>query len=128
MEPVVRGGRVIMAQATPSPTATWYDTGRRTERQAAPTGGQQKPACPEVSVVESQPLRSKQTDSALSPQQGLSPLERIADLLENLPTMAYVVLTRRLFFTASDLPTGESRPWAVLKTVILFIALYGCVA
>jgi hypothetical protein len=34
---VVRGGRVVKAQPTPSPTSTSTDTGRRTERQAAPT-------------------------------------------------------------------------------------------
>jgi hypothetical protein len=43
---VVRGGRVVKAQASPSPASTSSDTGRRTERQAAPTGGQRKPACP----------------------------------------------------------------------------------
>jgi hypothetical protein len=45
---VVRGGRVVMDQATPSPAFTSIDTGRRTERQAAPTDCQLKPACREV--------------------------------------------------------------------------------
>jgi hypothetical protein len=54
---VVRGGRVVKAQATPSPAFTSSDTGRLTEWQAAPTGSQRKPACLEVSVVESQPPR-----------------------------------------------------------------------
>jgi hypothetical protein len=52
----------------------------------------------------------------------VSPVEGIADLLENLPTKAYVEMTRRIFSTASFLPTGEACPRAVLKTVILFIA------
>jgi hypothetical protein len=64
---VVQGGRVVKPQASPSPTSTSSDTGRRTERQAAPTSGQRKPACPEVSAVESQSPRSKQTDSAPFP-------------------------------------------------------------
>jgi hypothetical protein len=125
---VVRDGRVVKAQATPSITSTSSDIGRRTERQAAPTGGQRKPACPEVSVVESQPPRSKQTDSTPSPPQGQSPLQEIADLLENLPTKACVELTRRLLSASSSLPTGEARPRAVIRTVILFIAEYGCAA
>jgi hypothetical protein len=125
---VVRGGRVVKDQATPSPTSNSSDTGRRTERQAAPIGGQCKPACPEVSVVVSQPPRSKQTDSAPSPPQGQSPLEGIADLLENLPTKTRVELTRRLLSAVSSLPTGEAPPRAVLKTVILFTAEYGCAA
>jgi hypothetical protein len=125
---VVRGGRVVKAQATPSPASNSSDTGRRTERQAAPTGGQRKPACPEVSVVESQPPCSKQTDSTPSSPLGQSPLEGITDLLENLTTKACVWLTRRLVSAASSLPAGEARPRAVLKTVILFIAEYGCAA
>jgi hypothetical protein len=123
---VVRGGRVVKAQATPTPASFSCDTGRRTEWQAAPTGGQSKIAYPEVSVEESQPPRSKQTDS--SSQQGQSPLDGIADLLEKLPTKACVELRRRLLSAASYLPTGEARPRAVLKTVILFIAEYGCAA
>jgi hypothetical protein len=107
---VVRGGRVVKAQATPTPASTSSDTGRRTEMQVAPTGDQRKPASPEVSVVESQSPRSKQTDSS-SPQ-GQSPLEGIADLLEKLPTKACVELTRRLLSVASSIPTGEARPRA----------------
>jgi hypothetical protein len=37
-------------------------------------------------------------------------------------------LTRRLLSTAADLPTGDDRPRAILKTVILFIAEYDCAA
>jgi hypothetical protein len=122
---VFRGGRVVKAQATHNPTSTSSDTGRRTERQAAPTGGQRKPACTEVLVVESQPPRSEQTESALSPPHGQTPLEGIADLLEKLPAKACVELTRHLLSEASSLPTGEDRPRVVLKTVILFIAEYG---
>jgi hypothetical protein len=79
---------------------------RRIGRQAAPTGGQLKPACPEVPVVESQPHRSKQTDSTPSSAQSVT-APGIADLLENLPTMACRELTRSLLCTASSLPTGK---------------------
>jgi hypothetical protein len=44
---VVRGGRVVKAQATPTPASTSSDTERLTERHAASTGGHSKPACPE---------------------------------------------------------------------------------
>jgi hypothetical protein len=125
---VVRGGRVVKAQATSSPASTSSDTGRRTERQAAPTGGQRKPACPEVSVVESHPPRPKQTYSTPSSPQSQSPLEGIIDLLKNIPTKACVQFTRRIISAASFLRTGEARPRAVLKTVILFISEYGCAA
>jgi hypothetical protein len=44
-------------QSTTNPIPTTSVT--ETERQAAPAGGQSKPACPEVSVVDFQPPRSK---------------------------------------------------------------------
>jgi len=47
------------------------------------------------------------------------------DLLDHLPLHACVELTRWLLTSISSLPTGEARPCAVLKTVILFIAEYG---
>jgi hypothetical protein len=122
---VVRGGCIVKAQSSSSPTSASSDTGR-TERQVALTDGQRKPACPEVSAVESQSPRSKQTDSAPSAPQDQTPLEGIADLLENLPNKARVELTRHLLSTASSLPTGEASSRAVLKTVILFIPEYGC--
>jgi hypothetical protein len=37
-------------------------------------------------------------------------------------------LARRLLSTASALPTGDDRPRAILKTVILFIAENECEA
>jgi hypothetical protein len=62
-----RGGCVVKAQATPTPTFTSSDPVRRTERKAAQAGSQCKATCPEVSVVESQPPHPKQTDSTLPP-------------------------------------------------------------
>jgi len=43
----------------------------------------------------------------------------------HLPIQASVVLTCRLLTSISTLPTGAARPRAVLKTVIVFVALYG---
>jgi hypothetical protein len=68
---VVRGGSVVKAQATPNHAPTSSGTGRRTARQAAATGGQRKPASTDLSVVESQPPRCKQTDCTPSPAQSL---------------------------------------------------------
>jgi hypothetical protein len=99
-----------------------------TVQQVAPRGDQRKHDCLEVSVVECQQPPSKQTDSTPSSTQGQSPLEGITDLLQNIPNMACVELTRRLLPAVSSLPTGEARPRAILKTVILFIAEYGCAA
>jgi hypothetical protein len=58
-------------------------------------------------------------------QSTASPLEEISDLLDHLPTQACVELTRRFLTSLPFLPTGTARPWAVLKTVILFVAEYG---
>jgi hypothetical protein len=77
--------------------------------------------------VESQPPHSKQTDVTLS-RNSKSPLEGIADLLENLPTEACIGFTSRLLSTAASLRTDEARSQAFLKTVILFIAEYDCFA
>jgi hypothetical protein len=67
---VVRGDRVFKAQATHNPISTSSDIRRRTERQATAMDIQGKPACPEVSLIESQQPRSKQTKSAPSSPQG----------------------------------------------------------
>jgi len=53
-----------------------------------------------------------------------SPIE-ISDLLDKLPLNACVDLTRRLLTSIPILPSGPARTWAVLKTVILFVAEYG---
>jgi hypothetical protein len=53
-----------------------------------------------------------------------SPLEEISDILDHLPLHACVGLTRRLLTSISSLPTEAARPWAVLKTVIIFVAEY----
>jgi hypothetical protein len=57
----------------------------------------------------SYPVPNK-TDSAPSPLQGQSPLERIADLLENLPTKVCVELICHLLSTASSLEPVATTP------------------
>jgi hypothetical protein len=74
--------------------------------------------------VESQQPSSQQTDTTLSRPQNHSQLEGIVDLLQNI---ACIELQRRLLSVASSIPTGEARSRFILKTVILFIAVYGYV-
>jgi hypothetical protein len=124
---VVQGVRIVKAQATSSPTPTTSDLERRSDRQVVHTDGPYKSAGLEAPVVKSQPHRSKHGDSTLTPNRQ-SPLEGIADLLDNLPTMTYIELTRRLLSKAAALPTGDDRARAILKTVILFKAEYDCAA
>jgi hypothetical protein len=124
---VVQGGRIVKAQATSSPTPTTPDLDRRPERQAVLTDGHCKSAGLEAPVVKSKPHLSKHPDSTPTPN-SQSLLEGIADLLDNLPTKACIEFTRRLLSTAAALPTGDDRPRAILKTVILFIAECDCAA
>ena len=64
-------------------------------------------------------------DLVFPTKSAISPLEGISDVLDCLPIQACVELTRRLLSTISFLQTEASRPRAVLKTVILFVAEYG---
>jgi hypothetical protein len=122
LEPRCSRGRVVKAQATPTSSPTPFGTVRRPERQTAPTGGQCKPACPDVSVVESQSPRSKRSESA--PSTSVSQRSRGFPIsMENLPTEICVQLTRRLLSTASSLAIGEVRPRAVLRTILVIIWL-----
>jgi hypothetical protein len=124
---VVQGGRIVKAHATSSPTPTTSDLDRRSERQVVHTEGPCKSADLEAPVVKSYPHRSKHADSTPTPN-SQSPLEGIADLLDNLLTKACIELTRRPLITAAALPKGDDRPRAILKTFILFIAEYDCAA
>jgi hypothetical protein len=107
---VVRRGRVVKAESTPSPAPTSSDTVRRSERQAAPAGCQ----CKNVRMVESQPLRSKQTDSTLPPHHRVNHRSRDR---RSPGEPSYQGLHR--VDTPSSLPTGDARPRAVPKTVIV---------
>jgi hypothetical protein len=53
------------------------------------------------------------------------PLEEISDLLDRLPLQARAEPTRLLLTSISSHPRGADRLWAVLKTIILFVAEYG---
>jgi hypothetical protein len=54
-----------------------------------------------------------------------STLEEITDVLDHLHLQAFVELTRRLLTSIFSLPSGAAHPRAILKTVILFEAIYG---
>jgi hypothetical protein len=122
---VVRGGRVVKAKATKRPTLNPSGAGVQTTGRVSPAVGQSKPSRTGAPVVLHQPPQPKHTDSSPPQPQSQSPVEGITDLIDNLPTSASVELTRRLLSTASSLPTGDDRPRAVLKTVILFLAEHG---
>jgi hypothetical protein len=62
---VVRGGRVVQAQSTKESTSNTSGAGGRTGVTAATVDGQIKLCRPEASVMNSQPLRPKHTDSSL---------------------------------------------------------------
>jgi hypothetical protein len=64
----------------------------------------------------------------LLPTANSSPVDEISDLLDTLPMDACIELTRRLLIAVPSLPSGPARSWAVLKTVILFVAEYGSTA
>jgi hypothetical protein len=123
---VVRGDRVFKAQTMPIPTPTSSGTGRRTERQTTPADGRCKPACPEVSV-DSHPPRSNRMTQNHHPTEEVS-----ARGYRRSPGELFYQGLHRVD-TPSSLhglfpQTGESRPTAVLKTVIMFINEYGCAA
>jgi hypothetical protein len=85
-------------------------------------GKSNKKAAARVKTVAAKPT----TPELVVPTQiSSSLLEDICGLLDRLPLQACVELTRRLLTSISSLPTGAARPWAVLKTVILFVAEYG---
>jgi hypothetical protein len=123
---VVRGGRILKAHATSPTMPTNSGLGRQFEHQAAHSGGPCNIAGPETLAVKSHISRPNHADSTIPPIQ--SPLEGIADLLNNLPTQACFELTRRLLTTASALPTSTALQRVVLKPLIHFIPEYGCAA
>jgi hypothetical protein len=69
--------------------------------------------------------RPQKPTPASIPPPNQSPIDEIADLLDNLPVNACVELTRRLLTAVPSLPSGAARSRAVLKIVILFVAEYG---
>jgi hypothetical protein len=85
-------------------------------------GKSKKKAAANVKTVAA---KSTTPDLVVPTQSPNSTLQVIADLLDRLPFQACVELTRRLLTSISTLPTGVVRQRAVLKTIILFMAVYG---
>jgi hypothetical protein len=135
---VVRGGRV--ANAAPPPLAPNPITSQLTKarkpivRPTSKTAKPEKPApktpaapkAASVKPVVAKPVATQPSSTKLvATTRPTSPLEGIADLLDQLPIKACEELTCRLLTSISSLPTGVARPRATLKTVILFVAEYG---
>jgi hypothetical protein len=120
---VVWGGRTLKTHATSPTMLTNSGLGTQFEHQAAHSGGPFTTAGPDTPAEKSRPSRPNHADLTIPPSQ--SPIERIADLLDKLPTQACFEFTRRLLTTASSLPTASARQRSVLKNVILFVWLRG---
>jgi len=71
-------------------------------------------------------MAAKHTTTSLvvTTQISTSPLQEISDLFNQSPLHACVEVTCRLLLSSSILPTVAARPWAVMKTVIVFVAEY----
>jgi hypothetical protein len=86
-----------------------------------PAAGKSKKKAASVITAAAKPIT---TELVVPTQFPTYPFEEISDLLDHLPIEACAELTRRLLTSISSLPTGAARPWAVLKTVTLFLAGY----
>lgn len=64
----------------------------------------------------------------MPPHQPTQPPIEISDLLDALPMDACVELTCRLLTVVPTCPSGAALLWAVLKTILLFVAEYGNMA
>jgi hypothetical protein len=144
---IVRGGLVVKATTTPPPNPHPNPPPQVTKAPEQPkvtatgeTARPQKPepkstAAPKQTAGKSKKKAAVSVKTAAAkltppnlvvPTQNInSPLEEISDLLEHLPLPACVELTRWLLTFISSLPIRAARPWAVLKTVIVFVAKYG---
>ena len=89
---------------------------------AAPkrTGGKSKKKA--AASIKTAAAKTTPPNLVVPTQNSTFPLEEISDLLDYLPLPGCVELTRRFFASISSLTTEASRPRAVLKTVILFVA------
>jgi len=145
---VVRGGRVVKAttnspnnpHTNPPPHQNTKAPAKPTVTATTETARPKKPELKSTATPQRAPGKSKKkpvasvktaaakptTPSLVVPTQNTtSPLDDISDLLVQLPLHACVELTRRLITSIPSLPTGSTRPRAVLKTVFLFVAEYG---
>jgi hypothetical protein len=123
---IVRGGRTLKAHATSPTMPSNSGLGSQPEHKTAHSGGPFTTAGPEMPAEKSHLSSPNHADLTIPPSQ--SPIERIADLFDKLPTQACFVLTRSLHTTDSSLQTGTALQSDVLKTVILFVAEYDCAA
>jgi len=114
---------VTEAPRQPKVTAT-RQTARpkKPETKSTAAGKSKKKAAASVKTAATKPTTP---DLVVPTQIPTSPLEDISDLLDRLSLQACVELNRRLLTSTSFLPTGAARPWAVLKTVIPFVAEFG---
>jgi hypothetical protein len=137
---VVRGGRVVKANTpfppnpqlvTEAPKPPNVTATRKTAKSKKPvpkstaatkaaTVKPNKTAPASVKTVAAKP-----TNLVVTPQPPTDALEDISDLLDNLSLQACVKLTCWLLTSIPSFPSGVARLWAVLKTVILFVAEYG---
>ena len=74
------------------------------------------------------PLQPKPKELMVPFQPNESFIEEISDLLANLPLNTSVELTCRILTSVPILSFAAVHSWAVLKTVILFVAEYGSMA
>jgi hypothetical protein len=112
----------LKTHATSPTMTTNFGLGRESEHHAAHSSSPCTTAGPETPAVKSHLSRPNHADSAIRPSQ--SPLEGIADLLDNLPSQVCFQLTRRLLTIASSHPTGTGRTKSCPKNRY---PLYSCV-
>jgi hypothetical protein len=127
---VVRGGRTVKSQPTPTTTAT-KPAEKQPNKVAPPKKVQPAKAAPKTpkplkKASEPKKQATKPSEAKVAkptqPQHQPSPLEEIADLLDFLSLDQYLQLSRRLLKAVHSLPTGIDRSRAILKVIILFVA------
>jgi hypothetical protein len=69
--------------------------------------------------------KGRNTSTSIPPLQSNHTNIEISDVLDTLPIVASVELTRRLLTAVPTLPSGATRSRVVLKIVVLFVAEYG---
>jgi hypothetical protein len=130
-------GRVVKATPTQSkPLPKPVTTPPTEDKVPGPVKGAAKKFAPKAGTPKRAPTNGAKhkADTSKCPAEApkhkpsQSPIEEIADLLDNLHLDACMELTRRLLTALPNLPPGAARSRAVLKTVVLFISEYGSTA
>ena len=135
---VVRGGRVVKPTTPSQPETTLKPAVAPKQGKASASRKERKAAQPAVEAPQQAPMKNKamtgksfsrpqKPNPASIPPPNQSPIEEIADLLDNLPVNACVELTWRLLTAVPSLPSDAARSRAILKIVILFVAEYGSI-